>query len=107
MIYDIRGSGKASAEICDVSPDDLAADATPRCSFLGAWVRAVNAQPADCDLIVRNAMVVTMDKQRTIYRDGGIAITGTDIAMVGPIRDVTAHYRGKETIDAGGAPVHP
>src|SRR5262245_23106505 len=70
----------------------------------------MTAQPspiAECDLLIRNAMVVTMDSRRAIYRNGAIAIAGTDIVMVGPTLDVTARYRGRQTLDADGAPVHP
>jgi 5-methylthioadenosine/S-adenosylhomocysteine deaminase len=61
----------------------------------------------ECDILIRHGYVITMDPQRTVYADGAVAVDGQQIATVGPDRDVTARYRGRQTIDAGGAPVHP
>lgn len=61
----------------------------------------------DCDVLIRHGYVMTMDPQRTVYADGAVAVEGRQIAMVGPDRDVAARYRSGQTIDAGGAPVHP
>ena len=61
----------------------------------------------DCDLVVRNGYVVTLDEARTIYRTGAVAIDGRTIAAVGAERDVLAAFRPRRVIDAHGAPVHP
>ena len=65
------------------------------------------AAPAPCDLIVRNACVVTMDTRRTVLSAGAIAISGHTIAAVGPESAVLAAWRAPRIIDAGGAIVHP
>ena len=38
---------------------------------------------AHCDLLVRNAQVVTMNAQRTIYEPGAIAVEGARIKGFG------------------------
>ncbi|MBM3596989.1 MAG: amidohydrolase family protein [Alphaproteobacteria bacterium] len=63
--------------------------------------------PDTCDLIIRNACVLTMNGQRTIYPSGAVAIRGHDIAAVGPEAKVTAAWRALRVIDAEGAIVHP
>jgi 5-methylthioadenosine/S-adenosylhomocysteine deaminase len=60
-----------------------------------------------CDLVVRNGYVITMDRDRTIYRDGAVAVVGRHIAGVGPTPTVLGRFRGRRVIDARGAPVHP
>ncbi len=61
----------------------------------------------DCDLLIRNAYVLTMDGNRSVYPDGAIAAVGRDLVAVGPDRDIAAAYRAKRVIDAKGATVHP
>jgi 5-methylthioadenosine/S-adenosylhomocysteine deaminase len=61
----------------------------------------------ECDVVIRHGYVITMNADRTIYADGTVAITGREISMVGPDQEVVAGYRGRQVIDAGGAPVHP
>lgn len=62
--------------------------------------------PLKCDLLVRNAYVITLDEQRRMYPKGAVAITGKRIVAVGPDADVGA-YAAARTIDAGGGTVHP
>ncbi len=38
--------------------------------------------PRACDLIVRNAYVITMDGERTVHERGAVAIDGAVIAAV-------------------------
>jgi 5-methylthioadenosine/S-adenosylhomocysteine deaminase len=68
---------------------------------------AVDGRPQACDLLVRNAHVLTMDDARTVYPNGAIAISGRDIVAVGPERDVLAAWRAARTLDARGAVLHP
>lgn len=63
--------------------------------------------PKACDILIKNACVLSMDAKRTIYRPGAVAILGRDILMVGPEREVAAKVAAKRVIDAGGAVVHP
>jgi 5-methylthioadenosine/S-adenosylhomocysteine deaminase len=60
-----------------------------------------------CDLLVRNAHVLTLDARRTVFPHGAVAISGRDIVAVGPEREVLAAYRADRGIDAHGAVVHP
>ncbi len=60
-----------------------------------------------CDLLVRNATVITMDEKRRVFRAGAVAVTGHTIVDVGPDRELSARYRALRAIDAGGAAVHP
>ena len=60
-----------------------------------------------CDLLVRNAVVITMDAQRRVYSRGAVAVSGPSIVDVGPQRDLLGRYRPATVLDAGGAPVHP
>ena len=57
-----------------------------------------------CDLLLTNAVVLTMDPQFTVHRAGAIAVTGDSIAAVGP---GALAYQAAETIDCGGRVVMP
>ena len=65
------------------------------------------ARRKPCDIIIRNGYVLTVDKRRTIYATGAIAVTGDTIQAVGCERDVLAEWEGKLVFDAQGAVVHP
>lgn len=62
---------------------------------------------AVCDLLVRNAHVLTLDDRRTVYPQGAVAITGRDVVAVGPEREVLAAHDARRVLDAHGAVVHP
>src|SRR4029077_9768954 len=62
---------------------------------------------ADCDLLIKNAHIVSMDEQRHVFPNGAISIVGRDIQAVGPERELLPFLRPKQVIDAHGAPVHP
>lgn len=59
------------------------------------------------DLIVTNAIVVTVDADRRVLFDAAIAITGDRITEIGPSADIEARYPGAETVDAKGMVVLP
>ena len=61
----------------------------------------------ECDLLVRNAYVITLDEQRRVYPSGAVAIRGRRIAAVGPDAEVGTAYISARTIDADGGAVHP
>ncbi|UPJ26407.1 amidohydrolase family protein [Bradyrhizobium sp. CW1] len=63
--------------------------------------------PIACDILIKNACVLSMDAKRTIYRPGAVAITGRNILMAGPERDILPAVAPIRVIDAGGAVVHP
>jgi cytosine/adenosine deaminase-related metal-dependent hydrolase len=60
----------------------------------------------DCDLLVRNAYVITLDEGRRVFPSGAVAIRGRRIAAVGTNGEV-GRYTSARTIDAGGGAVHP
>lgn len=61
----------------------------------------------DCDLLVRNATIFTMDADESTHRPGAIAVSDGEIAAVGAEQDVIAGFRPGRVIDARGAVVHP
>ena len=52
------------------------------------------------DLLFKNAVVLTMNKEREVLWDGAVAIQGEKIADVGSTGDLTEKYEGKREIDA-------
>lgn len=67
----------------------------------------IPAVPRECDLIVQNALLFTMDARRTIYRSGAVAIAGNRIVAVGRDSEVMGDFRARRVFDAHGALVHP
>ncbi len=65
------------------------------------------AAPEKCDLIIRNAYVLTMDPRRTVHPAGAIAVRGHSIVGVGPQAQILSAWRSARVIDAQGAIVHP
>lgn len=59
------------------------------------------------DLLICNGYLITMDAQRRIIPNGAIAIAERRIVDIGQEREVLARYSAAQSIDAGGAPVHP
>jgi 5-methylthioadenosine/S-adenosylhomocysteine deaminase len=57
-----------------------------------------------CDLLLTNALVVTMDEQFSIYPSGSVAIGGGAILAVGAI---AGHVDAAETVDCAGRVVMP
>jgi 5-methylthioadenosine/S-adenosylhomocysteine deaminase len=64
-------------------------------------------QPKQCDLIIRNARIFTLDKNRAVYGSGAIAVADGRIAAVGPEVEVLRAFRARRNLDANGAPTHP
>lgn len=66
------------------------------------------ADPPTVDTILRNAVVVTVDGELRVLRDGAVAVAGDRIAAVGPSADVVAAFpRAAQTLDLGGRIVLP
>ena len=59
---------------------------------------------ASCDVLLRNAIVVTMDDRFTVHASGGVAVSGDAIAAVGP---EALAFEAAETIDCRGRVVMP
>jgi len=60
--------------------------------------------PTPCDLLLTNALVLSMDDHFTQYIPGAIAITGDSIVAVG---DVAGEYTAKQAVDCRGKVVMP
>jgi cytosine/adenosine deaminase-related metal-dependent hydrolase len=60
-----------------------------------------------CDLLIRHALILTVDATDAVIEDGAIAIDDGLIVAVGPDRELQARYDARRIIDAQGAAVHP
>jgi 5-methylthioadenosine/S-adenosylhomocysteine deaminase len=60
-----------------------------------------------CDLLIVNGHVLTMDRERTIFSDGAVAIGGSRIVAVGPTAALEAAWHATRRINAEGNVVHP
>jgi 5-methylthioadenosine/S-adenosylhomocysteine deaminase len=74
---------------------------------LAALATAAPGQPEHADLIVYNAIVVTMDSTSRIIPRGAVAIRGNSIVAVDSADAVASAYNAKETVDAGGQILMP
>lgn len=63
--------------------------------------------PETCDLLIRNAYILTMDTQRTVFPSGAIAVRGHSIAAVGPETRMLPAWKAARILDAQRAIVHP
>ena len=61
----------------------------------------------NCDLLVKNACLITVDEQRRIFANGAVAISGTHIVAVGDSDEVLANFTANQVVDACGGIVHP
>ena len=57
-----------------------------------------------CDLLLTNALVLTMDDHFTHHLNGAVAITGDSIVAIG---DIAKDYQAKQTLDCGAKVVMP
>ena len=63
--------------------------------------------PQTCDLIIRNAHILTLDAQRTVYPHGAIALRGHSIAAIGPEAAILPAWHAPRVVDAQGGIAHP
>jgi 5-methylthioadenosine/S-adenosylhomocysteine deaminase len=63
--------------------------------------------PQACDLLLTNAIVLTMDADFNRYTPGAVAVTGDRIVAVGPETELTTAYAPKHTVDCGGKVLLP
>ncbi len=63
--------------------------------------------PTPCDLLLTNALVLTMDEAFTQYKSGAVAISGSKIVGVGPDAELRAAFTPASTVDCGGKVVLP
>jgi 5-methylthioadenosine/S-adenosylhomocysteine deaminase len=68
---------------------------------------AVTTAPKRVDLLVRGAMLVTMDGERRVIEDGALAVEGGRIIAIGKSADITRDFRGVRLVEAQGRAVIP
>ena len=59
------------------------------------------------DLIVENGLIITIDKERRIIKDGALAVDNGEIIDVGKTKDLKSKYSGDIVINADGKIVMP
>ena len=59
------------------------------------------------DVLLANALVLTMDEQLNQYDSGAVAVRGTDIVAVGREADLRREYTAKQVLDCGGKVLMP
>lgn len=59
------------------------------------------------DILITNALVVTMDSARRIYNPGAVAIRGGSIVAAGPQNEISLRFTAARTIDAHDEIVMP
>ena len=64
-------------------------------------------RPEKVGTLISGALIVTMDAQRRIFRDGTIAIQGERIVAVGPRADLAGRFESEKVIDGSRFVVTP
>ena len=59
------------------------------------------------DLLVQNATIVTMSRDREILRDASMAVQDGRILALGPTEDLGSRYQGRQVLNARGKVVFP
>ncbi len=59
------------------------------------------------DLLLKNAIVLTMDEELNQYEPGAVAIRGNQIVAAGPEKEITKSFEAKESIDCQGKVLMP
>lgn len=60
-----------------------------------------------CDLILKNALILTMDKAHSQFESGAMGIENGAIVAVGPEEKVLSEWKGKDLFDCGGKILMP
>ncbi len=63
--------------------------------------------PKNADLILYNALVLTMDEEMHQYEPGAVAVQGNSIVAVGPESEVRGEYTAAQELDCGGKTLMP
>ncbi|MFQ5808759.1 MAG: amidohydrolase family protein [Armatimonadota bacterium] len=63
--------------------------------------------PVTVDLLLAGGTVLTVDAQRRIYRDGAVAVRGSQIVAVGKRTELASQYQAPEVRDCRGKLVMP
>ena len=69
--------------------------------------RNVSGATLPVDLMVTNALVVTMDAGMTVIENGSVVIEKAEIVAVGPTAVIKERYSAARSIDAAGKLVMP
>ncbi|MFC1878336.1 amidohydrolase family protein [Chloroflexota bacterium] len=59
------------------------------------------------DLLLTNAIILTMDEEYNLYEPGALAIQGENIVAVGSEETILAQYSAHEMVDCGGKVLMP
>lgn len=59
------------------------------------------------DLLIKNALVITMDGKRRVIEDGAVVVKGDSIAEVGESDTLAGKYQARKIINAAGKAVLP
>jgi 5-methylthioadenosine/S-adenosylhomocysteine deaminase len=63
--------------------------------------------PKSVDVILTNALVLTMDEDFNQYASGAVAIQEENIIAIGPAEDIAKEYTARETLDCDGKILMP
>src|SRR5262249_39975916 len=74
-------------------------------SRLGRGPRGVVVMRAD--LVVHGGLLVTMDAERRVFADGGIAVRDGSLIDVGPSRTLLERYQPEKRVDVHGLVIMP
>lgn len=69
--------------------------------FTGVCASEQNTSYKNVDLMITNAQILTMDKNKTVYENGAIVINDNRIIAIGK-NTVTSKYKAKKIINADG-----
>jgi 5-methylthioadenosine/S-adenosylhomocysteine deaminase len=75
--------------------------------FSAASFTVAQKRKATVDLIIRGGTVVTMDGQRRVIENGGVAIKGGRIVAIGSTPEIDRKYAAREIVNATGKVVIP
>ncbi|MCB0025052.1 MAG: amidohydrolase family protein, partial [Caldilinea sp.] len=59
------------------------------------------------DLIVRHALIITQDEQRSVFEDGALAVDGGVIVALGKTAEIEQRFVAAKRIDASGRALFP
>lgn len=61
----------------------------------------------EADLVLKGGTAITVDSERRVIRDAGIATKGEDIVFVGKAKEVSERYQAKHTLDCSDKVMTP
>ena len=63
--------------------------------------------PKPVDLLLTNALILTMDEEMNQFEPGGLAVNGEKIVAVGPETEIRQGYSAAQMVDCGGRVLMP